>query len=317
MVELAIESAISQTFKNIEIIVMDNASTDEIESVVSKYHDQRLRLVRNSENIGQFGNFNRCIELCRGTYLYILHSDDYIEPDFIELSLIFFDSHPDVSLTFTSAIFESQSGRVNHFFHDSDLVIPAPEGFRRLLHQDNYIICPSVIAKRSIYDEIGKFSLQYQYSGDFYQWLKVTRRFDIGYVRDAIIHCREGEHSETYSLIQKSPAGYLEMIKIMIQISAELGEDYPIFRTDFNVYYKNFISICHNSSQVMINYAIGGFNPVIFTGLAMMAWGMIKPESKREILYKGLLLCSIVLYFIFTLIGIIKKRKRFEGMNQW
>jgi len=80
MVERAIESALSQTYHDLEVIVVDNASDDNTEDVVASYADPRLKFFKNPKNLGLFGNFNRCIELSRGDLIHILHSDDYIDP---------------------------------------------------------------------------------------------------------------------------------------------------------------------------------------------------------------------------------------------
>lgn len=309
MVRLAIESALGQTYQDIEVVVVDNASTDNIEEVIADYSDPRLRLVKNRENVGQFGNFNRCIEVSRGEFLHILHSDDYIEPDFTEICVRFFDSHPGVALTFTSAVLESPERTSKIQYAESDQVIPAPEGFRRLVRNDNFIICPSVMTRRSIYETAGKYSYQYPYSGDFYQWLKSTLLFDIGYVRNAVVHYREGEHSESYSLIGKSPTGYLDMIKIMTQIISDLGENYPVFQSDLNVYFDNYISLCHNTSQIIINNRITGFNPLVFSGLALTAWGMIQPQNRGELYGKGRSFVKIWLYFLITCIALFRRNR--------
>ena len=63
MVRKAIDSALSQSYQNIEVLVVDNASEDAIESVIAGYNDSRLQFFKNTKNLGIFGNFNRCIEL--------------------------------------------------------------------------------------------------------------------------------------------------------------------------------------------------------------------------------------------------------------
>lgn len=88
----AIDSAINQT--NIpceyEIIVVDNEVEfesgvySETEEIVKRYNDERLLYYRNNDNLGMFGNWNRCIELARGEWVSFLHDDDIIIPDYLE-----------------------------------------------------------------------------------------------------------------------------------------------------------------------------------------------------------------------------------------
>jgi glycosyltransferase involved in cell wall biosynthesis len=79
----ALRSAVNQTYKNIEIIVSDNCSQDDTESVVKGFGDSRIRYFRQKENIGAVGNCNFCLEQSRGEYLLLLLDDDLVDDDFI------------------------------------------------------------------------------------------------------------------------------------------------------------------------------------------------------------------------------------------
>ena len=78
-----IEAALDQTWSNIEVLVGDNASTDDTPAVVARYSDPRLVHVRHPVNLGANGNFNRLLELARGEWFLLLHDDDLLDPDFV------------------------------------------------------------------------------------------------------------------------------------------------------------------------------------------------------------------------------------------
>ena len=80
----AVESALSQTYVNIEIVVSDNYSEDDTEMVVREFCDDRIRYHRHNKNIGPNNNFNFCLEMARGDYFLLLHDDDLIDSDFID-----------------------------------------------------------------------------------------------------------------------------------------------------------------------------------------------------------------------------------------
>lgn len=84
----AIESALSQTYPNLEIIVADNCSTDDTESIVRSYPDRRLKYVQHQKNIGGNNNFNYCLKKAKGAYFFLLHDDDLIDKDFIEACIM-------------------------------------------------------------------------------------------------------------------------------------------------------------------------------------------------------------------------------------
>lgn len=81
----AIESALNQTYPNLEIIISDNCSTDDTEMVVRSFKDTRIRYFKQKKkNIGGNNNFNFCLKQARGEYFLLLMDDDLIDSDFIE-----------------------------------------------------------------------------------------------------------------------------------------------------------------------------------------------------------------------------------------
>lgn len=81
----ALDSALAQTYTAVEIIVVDNASTDNTFAIAQEYaaRDQRVKCFRNVTNRGPVPNWQRCVELATGEYIKILFSDDWLEPDAI------------------------------------------------------------------------------------------------------------------------------------------------------------------------------------------------------------------------------------------
>jgi glycosyltransferase involved in cell wall biosynthesis len=293
-VGLAIDSALAQTYDDLEVIVVDNASSDDIESLISNYSDPRLKFVKNSENLGIFGNFNRCIEVSKGEFLHILHSDDHIDPGFTEACVSFFDGHPKVVLTFTKAIVNSPDSTHEVKFADTDRVIHAPEGFQKIFRDGNFIICPSVMTRRNIYEKIGKYSLEYPFASDFYQWLKVLKVFDIGYVSNATVFYRQGwNQSETYKLKISNPLGYLDELKIFTQIISDLNEDYWRFAREINCSLYTYINECF--IKIFEREAnIKLFSPTMFLGYAVASWALITTSSMGESIRKGRVMLLIL-----------------------
>lgn len=79
----ALESAVRQRYPKLEIIVSDNASTDDTEGLVRGFGDSRIRYFKQPRNLGANGNFNFCLEQATGDYFLLLHDDDLIDDDFI------------------------------------------------------------------------------------------------------------------------------------------------------------------------------------------------------------------------------------------
>jgi len=278
MVGKAIDSALAQSYTNIEVLVVDNASGDDIESVIAGYDDSRLQFFKNKENLGLFGNFNRCIELSKGKYIHILNSDDYINSNFTKTCVEFVETHPNVMMTFSSSVVLSDKEPIKVAVSDHDIIYPAPELFRNLLATEISVTCPSVMVRREVYDSVGSFSCEYPYAGDYYQWLKISKKFDAAFVANAIIYYREGDHTETFRLLHKSPLGYIDTIKIFIRIIDELGEEEEAFRRELNIAIRHHMRVCNNlwicrSDRMKSPY------PLVFLGLSFNTWALIRSDS--------------------------------------
>jgi len=85
----ALESALNQTYDRVDVVVVDNCSTDGTPELVRSYQAgyPGLRYVRNSENVGPFRNFQRCLDAASGSYFLMLHDDDAIDTDMVATCL--------------------------------------------------------------------------------------------------------------------------------------------------------------------------------------------------------------------------------------
>jgi len=88
-IQNAIDSALAQTIQNIEVVVVDNCSSDRTFEVITEKArlDKRVRVYRNSENIGPVRNWQRCAELATAPFSKLLFSDDLLAPTFLEKTL--------------------------------------------------------------------------------------------------------------------------------------------------------------------------------------------------------------------------------------
>src|SRR5215208_896570 len=100
----AIESALNQSFKDFELIIWYDESTDNSWNIIAEYVDERIRVFRHKGN--QFvAHFQKAIsEAARGQYLAIHHSDDVWETDKLEKQVAFLDAHPEIGAVFTKVL---------------------------------------------------------------------------------------------------------------------------------------------------------------------------------------------------------------------
>lgn len=123
LVKESIESALSQTWENTEIIVVDNCSTDgTYEELCRCYGDNtKIRLYQNSSNIGPVNNWKVCLEKASGKYVKILFSDDLIGPEFIEKCVNVMEQDDSLAMAYSSCyIFEGNNKNIGSFWYVAD-----------------------------------------------------------------------------------------------------------------------------------------------------------------------------------------------------
>jgi len=199
----SIASALAQTYEGIEIVIVDNASTDDTVAIVNSFDDPRIRLHQNSTNIGFHRNHSRSFELSRCEFVKPLHADDRLMPNCVERMLDVFDAHERVALVFAPRLIElenendegmrwwrDQYGRLDCNFSG----LKALNDGRFLLDQylkagipENWVGEPSsVMVRRSSIERIGLFSPRVAALNDLDMSMRLMALYDIGFVDEEL-----------------------------------------------------------------------------------------------------------------------------------
>lgn len=129
-----LEAFLAQTFTDFELVISDNASTDQTEAICRSYasRDRRIRYHRNSENIGGARNYNRVFGLARGGYFKWAAHDDLYGPTYLERCVEVLDQHPDVALCWPRVRIIDAAGQVVETYQPN-LGANSPDVARRFL----------------------------------------------------------------------------------------------------------------------------------------------------------------------------------------
>lgn len=98
----AIASILSQTYQNFELVIVDDASPEDLESIVSEFNDSRVRYYRNEQNIGGTDlvkQWNHCLTFATGDYVILAADDDVYDKEFLAEATRLFQKYPDVPLS--------------------------------------------------------------------------------------------------------------------------------------------------------------------------------------------------------------------------
>lgn len=167
----AIESALAQTYTNLEIVVVDDGSTDSSRDVIGSFDDQRMRYVYQ-ENKGLAASRNTGIRLATGHFLTFLDADDKILPDKIEIQVAAAKVNPDVGLIYTDFCYFSenelhQSVRPERRSQSGDMFVD-------LLGGSTLIVVHAPLTRRKWIDQAGGFDESLTALEDWDLWLRLS-----------------------------------------------------------------------------------------------------------------------------------------------
>lgn len=111
MIQDALNSALNQTYKNIEVIVSDNQSTDNTYDVIQDYarRDDRVKIFQNEQNLGPVRNWEAGLKQCSGKYVKIIWSDDFIDETYLEKAVPILESDEDIGFVYTATTLSDES----------------------------------------------------------------------------------------------------------------------------------------------------------------------------------------------------------------
>ncbi len=161
--------------EQMQIEVIDDCSTnDDPEAVVEQVGKGRVTFYRKPKNEGAIANFNTCIERSRGHLVHILHGDDWVLPGFYEAVSSKAERYGETALFFTRTFVVDEAGQIE-YLNERVKELEQPSHDIRQLTYKNRIYTPSVVVRRSAYEQHGAFLPALVHVGDWEMWIRLTR----------------------------------------------------------------------------------------------------------------------------------------------
>lgn len=182
----AIASVLKQNFEDFELLILDDASSDESVSVIKTFRDPRITLVESEKPQQVITGLNRLImETARGEFIAIHHSDDMWLPEKLGKQVRYLEEHPDVGAVFT---------QVDIIDKNSELVVDASNVYTKVFQSWNrtrymwlrHFFCfgnalchPSALVRKLCYADCGAYGHGAVGLGDFHMWVRLCMRHNI------------------------------------------------------------------------------------------------------------------------------------------
>jgi glycosyltransferase involved in cell wall biosynthesis len=207
----ALESAVKQTYPELELVLADNGSTDSTLEIARALDDPRLRIETRSRTIGAVANHNRAIRLSRGAFVKLLHADDLLLPDCVEAMVGLALEDERIALVFaprevlleegSSTEWAERFARPHERFGRLQRVNEGRDLFHQLLaaaFEENWIGEPSaVLLRRTTLERVGLFNERLFQIADLELWARIAYDHRLGFVDRVLSVYRHHELSGT------------------------------------------------------------------------------------------------------------------------
>ena len=194
ILERALNSVIKQTFKDYELIIVDDGSTDEVEKLIFPYlkKHQNFKYIRHS-NCGLPLSRNKGILIAQGQYITFIDSDDEYKKEHLEQMVFFMKENPDVDLIHSSC---------EVIGNEDDMWLVDARDKTKLIHIKDCVVGPTFFGKKEVFIEMDGFKeLSYAEDFDFYNRLISSGKFKIHKLNEkTYIYYRNVKNSITNSV---------------------------------------------------------------------------------------------------------------------
>jgi len=207
----AIDSALAQTYSHIEIIVIDDGSTDNTKEIVKSFGKKVRYVYQNHSELP--ATRNKGLGLAKGKYVAFLDDDDVWFSQKIEKEVAYLESHPNLGFIFSAAHIVDENGQK---IESRALENTTPLTFKNLYNW-NMIISPSVtLIRKECFDHVGMFDEDLIQSCDYDMWLRIAQEYKFDYLEAYLTNYRM--HSKSLSKDLDRRATFHKMIFLKADI---------------------------------------------------------------------------------------------------
>lgn len=193
----AIDSVLAQSFGDFELIIVDDHSPDDTADIVARYRDPRIRYLRNENNLGAQGNWNRCLDEARGTYFKLLPQDDVLMRDCLarQIDVLRGDAEEKVALVFCARHIIGSTDKVvmqRGYPGGKEGRISAAAIARRCVRRGTNLVGEpgGVMFRTALARRVGAFDAIHPYVVDLDYWLRLLAHGDARYLPQPLVSFR-------------------------------------------------------------------------------------------------------------------------------
>src|SRR5439155_12820376 len=195
-----ISSVLRQRLRDFELLVADDCSQDASRRIIREFRDSRLRTFPRERNLGLFRNLNLLLSVAQAPLVRFLCQDDALNPQCLEAEVDFFESRPDLGMSFCKVQVVDKDGKEidRCLLGDLPEFVPSPLALQLFFYYGCILgNLSTVCIRREYLQEIGFFNDFYEVSGDYELWVRACLGRPLGIIHRHLIRLRS--HSEQLS----------------------------------------------------------------------------------------------------------------------
>lgn len=212
----AIDSVINQTYRDFELIIIDDGSSDRTAEIISSYDDERIIFIKNGQNMGLPYSLNKGMEMARGEYIARMDGDDICFPQRLQKQLEYMEQHPEITMCGANRLDFSEKGKksAKRFFPEESEALKVRLLFGNPIAHSSWFIRKDDFLKHHFrYDE------DFRYSQDYELIYRILKSCKIACVQTILLKYRVKEKTRSNGRCRDIKY----TIKVFKQIMKELG----------------------------------------------------------------------------------------------
>lgn len=201
--EEAMESIMKQSFRDFEVIIIDDDSHDGTEKIIENYIDEKgVVIIKHQENMGICKSQNDGLKASRGEYIAIQHADDVSLTNRLQSQVQYLDNNPDVALVACWVQYINRKGKKkadDWWLKQCKSLPDYPAVISDKLLKMNCIFHPTVMFRRKIIETVGLYDPGAFPAEDYDYWLRISEKHNIGIINEVLFLYRQHKGQLTHT----------------------------------------------------------------------------------------------------------------------
>ena len=258
--EQRINSVLNQIYKNFELILLDDCSTDNSRDIIEQYrhHVKVSHVVFNEENSGStFHQWDKGIALAKGDYIWIAESDDWCEPSLLQTLVDGLVTNPSCTVAYCQSFYVRNGNEVFYHTHTPQLA----ECMNGMDYVNKYLIYHSTIYNASMvifskhtYQSIAKDYMNFHFCGDWVFWSEMVSQGDV-FISGKLLNYFRSHDTDVSTGMYKSGNSFIEQFRCLLLLKKRFSISDDIYRKALSHYTTLFFTQKKNFTRTVVTAA--------------------------------------------------------------